>query len=162
MGSQRCCLACDAMLGKLARWLRAAGYDAAWTDGIDDEDLVRQADVEHRVLVTSDGPLMAHRLIRDGTVRAVFVPVELETLGQLRHVLRRLGLPLAEPRCMACGGDLVPVEKSAVADEVPPRTYAAFDDYRRCSRCRKVYWRGTHWSRIRAALSRAAGVNPPP
>jgi uncharacterized protein with PIN domain len=23
-------LACDAMLGGLARWLRAAGYDASW------------------------------------------------------------------------------------------------------------------------------------
>ena len=28
--------ACDAMLGGLARWLRAAGYDASWEHGIDD------------------------------------------------------------------------------------------------------------------------------
>ena len=27
--------ACDAMLGGLARWLRAAGYDATWQEGID-------------------------------------------------------------------------------------------------------------------------------
>lgn len=29
--------ACDAMLGGLARWLRAAGYDATWTYGIEDD-----------------------------------------------------------------------------------------------------------------------------
>ena len=35
--------ACDAMLGSLARWLRAAGYDAFWQEGIDDWDLIRLA-----------------------------------------------------------------------------------------------------------------------
>ena len=29
---------CDAMLGGLARWLRAMGYDAAFEYGIDDGD----------------------------------------------------------------------------------------------------------------------------
>lgn len=143
------------MLGKLARWLRAAGYDAAWTAGIDDEALVRQARADGRVLVTSDGPLMAHALIRSGAVRAVFVPVELDTLAQLRHVLRRLDLPLGEPRCMACGGTIHPVDKTAVADQVPPRALAAYHDFRRCERCGKVYWPGTHWARIQATLARA-------
>ena len=35
--------ACDAMLGGLARWLRAAGYDACWQEGIDDGELIRLA-----------------------------------------------------------------------------------------------------------------------
>jgi uncharacterized protein with PIN domain len=35
--------ACDAMLGGLARWLRAAGYDATWRVDIDDGDLIQQA-----------------------------------------------------------------------------------------------------------------------
>ena len=35
--------ACDAMLGYLARWLRAAGYDVFWQEGIDDTELVRLA-----------------------------------------------------------------------------------------------------------------------
>lgn len=32
--------ACDAMLGGLARWLRAAGYDASWQEGITDQELI--------------------------------------------------------------------------------------------------------------------------
>ena len=35
--------ACDAMLGGLARWLRAAGYDASWHGGVADPELVRIA-----------------------------------------------------------------------------------------------------------------------
>ena len=145
-------LMCDAMLGKLARWLRAAGHDAAWEYGIDDEALVRRARDEGRALVTSDGPLMAHRLIRDGTVRTVFVPVEYDTARQLRHVLARLGLHLEEPRCMACGGELARVAKSA-AVEAPPRVLAAHDDFRRCARCGRLFWSGTHWARIEKTLS---------
>ena len=34
---------CDAMLGGLARWLRAAGYDAGFAYGIEDRALVRRA-----------------------------------------------------------------------------------------------------------------------
>ena len=46
--------ACDAMLGYLARWLRAAGYDTFWREGIDDSELVRLAQQEDRFLLSSD------------------------------------------------------------------------------------------------------------
>ena len=46
--------ACDAMLGGLARWLRAAGYDTSWHHGIEDRDLVRLAGEQGRTLLTSD------------------------------------------------------------------------------------------------------------
>jgi uncharacterized protein with PIN domain len=46
--------ACDAMLGGLARWLRAAGYDASWDDGIDDGELIRLARAEGRTALSSD------------------------------------------------------------------------------------------------------------
>ena len=152
MNTPQCRLACDAMLGKLARWLRAAGCDVTWTEGIDDDDLLRHARAEGRVVVTSDGPLMAHRLVRDGTVRAVFVPVHLATLEQLGHVMRRLGLTPGEPRCMTCGGALLPLTRDDAAGLVPPRVLALHRGFRRCSRCGKVYWPGTHWKRIEVAL----------
>jgi hypothetical protein len=42
-GSGRATFACDAMLGGMARWLRAARYEASWHPGIDDPDLVQLA-----------------------------------------------------------------------------------------------------------------------
>ena len=47
------------MLGGLARWLRAAGYDASWHDGIDDGDLVRLAQAEGRTVLSSDDDIFA-------------------------------------------------------------------------------------------------------
>src|SRR5262245_37998549 len=97
--------ACDAMLGGLARWLRAAGYDASWHHGIDDRDLVNLARTEGRTVLSSDDDVFAFALVRDGLAPALFVPRGLAVQDQTAHVLRRLGLPLREPRCMACGGE---------------------------------------------------------
>src|SRR4051812_2637137 len=93
-------LACDAMLGGLARWLRAAGYDASWHDGIADGDLVRLCLTEGRTLLTSDDDFFGYALVRDGVVRSLFVPRGRPIVEQLAHVLRELKLPLREPRCM--------------------------------------------------------------
>ncbi len=46
-------LVADAMLGRLAKWLRALGYDTLYWRG-DDAGLVRIAMVEDRLLLTGD------------------------------------------------------------------------------------------------------------
>src|SRR5437016_516505 len=103
--------ACDAMLGGLARWLRAAGYDASWHPGIEDWDLVRLAQREGRVLLSSDTGIFKIGIVRDGDLPALWIPHGLSTQEQLAFVLRERKLPVREPRCMACGGRLVEVPK---------------------------------------------------
>ncbi len=147
--------ACDAMLGGLARWLRAAGYDASWHPGIDDGDLVRLARDEGWTVLSSDGDVFAFALVRDGILPALFVPRELNVQGQLTHVLRELRLPLAEPRCMACGGELAELPREQAAGRVPPRSLAGHDRFWECRRCRQVFWHGTHWQRITERLQQA-------
>ncbi len=148
---------CDAMLGGLARWLRAAGYDASFHYGIDDADLVKQALATGRVLLSSDGPLFRRNIIRTGRVKALLVPRMIgkrqpDKLDQLRFVLGELKLPLREPRCMACGGELAEVPKHAVMSEAPPLAYRNCDRFWRCQRCSKLLWHGTHWMRITKRL----------
>ena len=57
---------CDAMLGGLARWLRAAGYDASWNLAILDRDLLLLAEREGRLLLTSDTGIIKVTRVRDG------------------------------------------------------------------------------------------------
>ena len=147
---------CDAMLGGLARWLRAAGYDAAWQADIDDWDLIRRAREEGRVLLSSDTGIFRVGIVRDGEVPALYLPHGPLT-DQLAHVLNRLRLGLREPRCMACGGELADVSKAEVADRVPPRSFAWAERFWACDRCGQVFWHGTHWQRIREQLRHAAG-----
>src|SRR4051794_38150657 len=94
-------LACDAMLGGLARWLRAAGHDASWHDGIDDGDLVRLCLAQGRTVLSSDVDIFGFALVRDGVVPSLFVPRGRPIHEQLAFVMRELKLPRLEPRGMA-------------------------------------------------------------
>lgn len=149
--------ACDAMLGGLARWLRAAGYDTWWKADVGDWDLIRLARRDERILLTSDTGIFRIGIVRDGEVAALLIPHGLRKQEQLGFVLHRLHLPLQEPRCMACGGDLLEIPKEQVADRVPPRTLAWLEHFYQCRRCRQLFWQGTHWQQIARQLVAAGG-----
>jgi len=140
------------MLGGLARWLRAAGYESHFEYGIDDRELVRRALAAGGVLLSSDGPMFERNIIRGGQVRALYVPQQLSKLEQLRFVLKSLGLPMARPRCMSCGGALALVPKHEVMDEAPPLAYRNCSTFFRCAGCGKLFWQGTHWQKIQRRL----------
>ena len=145
--------ACDAMLGGLARWLRAAGYDATWRADIDDWDLIRLAQREGRRLLTSDTGIFRVGVVRDGDVPALFIPHGLTRRQQLAFVLHQLRLGLRAPRCMACGGELHEVRKEQVRDRAPPGSFARQEHFSECGRCGKLFWEGTHWQHIAQALA---------
>jgi len=143
---------CDAGLGGLARWLRAAGYEAAWEEGIDDDVLLEKARQAGAVLLTTDSMLMERRVLRERIIASQWLPPALGIEDQLRLVFREFGLTVRQTRCMACGGDLVRTDKESVHDRIPPKTYNWLDEYFVCGRCGKLFWHGTHWLRIENRL----------
>ena len=151
-------LVCDGSLGALARWLRAAGYEAAARPDVGGDALVPEARRTGAVLLTSDRRVMDRREIREGRLPAVLVPSALGRLEQLALVMRMLGLVRREPRCMGCGGALDRVDKEAVRERIPPRTALWQDEYFVCRGCGSLFWRGTHWQRIEDRLRRALEV----
>ena len=152
---------CDAMLGGLARWLRAAGYSASFDVHMRDGELVRIALEQALCLLTSDSGVMERHAVSGGLVRTVFVPVGLSPLEQLGHVMGALGLGLRECLCMDCGGRLADVALEAVQEQVPPKVKESCERFFRCAGCGKVYWRGTHWEDIQRRLRAAASGGAP-
>lgn len=146
--------ACDAMMKGLARWLRAAGYDAWWRYGVEDGELVRLARAEERIVLTQDAGLMLRAPVASGEVASLFVPRDLAVAEQLALVFRTFGLARREPRCMKCGGALRAVPKESVRGEAPPRTFLWLEEFYRCARCGQLFWKGTHWGRIAGRLDR--------
>jgi hypothetical protein len=147
---------CDAGLGGLARWLRAAGYEALWDAGIDDDDLLKRARQIAAVIVTTDSMLMERRLLRDRILPAFWLPPTLSISEQLSLVFREFNLSARTPRCMSCGGELRPGDKQALRAQIPPRTYRWLDEYFVCTRCGKLFWHGTHWRNIQRELKQLA------
>lgn len=143
---------CDAGLGGLARWLRAAGYQAEWEDAIDDVELLRVAAQRGNLVITTDSMLMERRVIREAQVESYWLAPKLRPAEQLEWVMREFRLRLLAPRCMQCGGSLQSVDRESMKEVIPPKTYLWKNEYFVCSRCGKLLWHGTHWERIQKAL----------
>jgi uncharacterized protein with PIN domain len=146
---------CDPSLGGLARWLRAAGYEAGEARG-PEAPLAVPAD-PGLVLLTTDSALLDRLPVREGHGLVLWLPSALTMREQLAIVLRDLGLRPREARCMACGGALVQARKEDVHPRIPPRTALWKDEYFVCAGCDRLFWQGTHWERIAHALAAAAG-----
>jgi len=151
--------ACDAGLGGLARWLRAAGYEAYWRADIDDDELIREAQRIPATLLTTDSLLMQRGVLRDGFIPALWVPPTLKKVEQLELVLCELRIPVCAPRCMSCGGTLRRVDKEAVRERIPAKTYRWLDEYYLCTGCDKLFWHGSHWDRIGQRLQTLSGAH---
>lgn len=146
---------CDPSLAGLARWLRAAGYEAFVSPEVPGHRLPDEALRRGLVLLTTEAETLDRRIAADGSLVLVWVPSALTMAEQLHMVALELGLAVREARCMACGGRLVPRPKEEVRPRIPPRTALWLDEYFVCSACDRLFWRGTHWERIEATLRRA-------
>jgi uncharacterized protein with PIN domain len=144
----------DNNVGRLARWLRALGYDADYRPQLNDAELVHAALSETRVLLTRDRDLTQRRVIASGTVKCVLLRDDAVAL-QLAQVVRALQLDAhdALTRCIECNETLEAREPRDVYERVPPYVRATQSRYSECPSCGRVYWAGTHWSRMRAALA---------
>jgi len=147
----------DAMLGRLARWLRILGYDTEYFPGEDDE-LIRRARRENRLLLTRDTRLL-HRC--SGGVRGAMNPLPhlfIESdhvMEQLRQVVAALHLnPAAPParRCSCCNTVLESRDKAQVVGLVPEFVWSHHQAFWACPRCRRIYWAGTHRRRMEEAI----------
>jgi uncharacterized protein with PIN domain len=139
-------------LGGLSRWLRAAGYRALWTPDITDDALLNQARILSAVVLTTDSLLMERRVLRDRKILSLWLPPALGIAAQLKLVFTAYGLKLQEPRCMACGGELLLTDKETLRERIPSKTYRWLDEYFVCHDCNQLFWRGTHWERISREL----------
>ena len=139
--------AADAMLGRLARWLRLAGFDCAYDSEITDEGIVRLAVSERRTILTRDRSLPEEWWIAD-----IYVVREEDLGKQLAEVIQRFGLASSVrvlTRCNECNRPLNRVTRAQVRGRVPAGTLELHDVFSECPACGRVYWEGSHAARIR-------------
>ena len=139
----------DGMLGRLAKWLRILGYDTTYSPHLDDDQLVRLARAEGRLLLTRDRALARRRGLQC-------------LLIESDHLEEQLGQTLAElalteeysfSRCPVCNTPLQKAEKTDLEGRVPPHIFRTHKDFSLCPKCDKIYWPGTHWARMQEKLA---------
>ena len=133
----------DCMLGKLARWLRALGFDVLYSSKTGDDELLNIARREGRNLLTRDTRLLE---------RAKAVPSLLITSEkwdeQVIQVLTEFDLknevrPFS--RCLDCNRRLKPLTKDEARNLVAPFVLEHALAFALCPDCGRVFWKGTHF-----------------
>jgi uncharacterized protein with PIN domain len=138
----------DGMLGSLARWLRMLGYDADYANQRDDNELVRIARAQGRILLTRDRELASRRGIRALLIESQSLDEQLAQVGE--------SFPLDEEfalgRCSVCNTVLVKASREEVSDQLPAYILKKHEHFQRCLGCGRIYWRGSHWRNMQARL----------
>lgn len=144
--------AADAMLGRLATWLRLLGYDTFYEAHIADRELAARARLEGRIILTRDRELT----LRCG-IRCLLINSD-DIWLQLRQVAHHFELApptsLLGGRCARCNEPLHRCAPAEVAGQVPPAVWAHDREFVRCAQCGRIFWRGHHVAEIEARLRR--------
>lgn len=141
-------LIADAMLGKLAKWLRVLGFDVSYERRIEDQVLVCRAKIEGRDILTRDRHLVQRRW--GHSIRFIVIEAD-HWPNQVRQVLRELGRPPRKQvlsRCLRCNEPLNSFRRKEAVARVPPYVHRTQKRFFQCPSCRRIYWRGTHQKRI--------------
>jgi uncharacterized protein with PIN domain len=134
-------------LGKLAKWLRILGFDCRYAI----EESQMSGDAKDRLLLTRRANMTGRGIIYIGVDR---VEDQLRVLSQL--------LPLGGnihpfSRCIECNTPTEPVAKEDIISEIPEYIALTHDSFTICPRCNKVFWSGTHRSRMEEKIAHIFG-----
>lgn len=139
---------CDEMLVRLARLLRAAGYDAAMAPaGTPDDELLRIAREENRLLLTRD-----KRLSEQPGALLVGASSAVDEARRLSEVLA-IDWSLAPfTRCVI---DNSPLREASIEEiaTMPASAQAKDGPFQACPSCGRLYWPGSHVKRMKDRLA---------
>lgn len=142
----------DRTVGRLARYLRMAGFDTLHDPGWTAEEIVATLQEEPRILLTRNLGLLKRKQVVFG--RAIRAVAPIDQLGEVLDLFDVNHITHGLTRCLACNQLLEPVAKASILDRLEPLTIRYYNKFHLCRNCDQIYWAGSHVDRMRALLER--------
>ena len=147
----------DQNVGKLAKWLRMLGFDSIFFTGRNDSEMVSTALAENRIILTRDTQIAKRSVAINGLLKVISINSDMLP-EQFRQVASELNMDSSRFRpftlCLEDNGPLVERTKEEVKDRVPPFVFKTQEKYVECPKCRRIYWKGTHWQKMMEKIER--------
>jgi uncharacterized protein len=140
----------DTHLGRLAAYLRMAGFDTAYRSDYTDQELASVSANEERILLTRDRGLLKRNIVTRGYCVRTTSPRH-----QFAEVLQRFDLFASFApfqRCVHCNEILLPISKEMIGDRLQPDTKHYYQEFSACPGCSRIYWKGSHYRRMKRFL----------
>ncbi|STX39707.1 Mut7-C RNAse domain-containing protein [Legionella feeleii] len=142
----------DVHLGKLARYMRLLGLDVVYETDLSDKTIVQRSKEEKRIVLTRDIGLLKNKAVTHGHWMHHTDPNE-----QVKEVLKQFHLTKqCHPftRCLRCNGLLKKVNKNQIITELPPLAQKYYQSFMQCQACKKIYWEGSHYNKLKNWLAK--------
>ena len=145
----------DINLGDIVRCMRTLGLDVYFDPSMSSRDIIGVSCSEHRIILTKSRKLLKFKevshgiLIRPGTTTEQVIKI-IDDLD-IRKQIKPFTI------CLVCGFLLERVSKEQIEDRIPPKTKAFCDEYAYCRKCDKIYWKGTHYIRMKKRIDEIMG-----
>lgn len=140
----------DVHLGKLTKYLRLCGFDTLFSKGMSDNEIIDNALIDKRIILTCDRELLKNKKVTHGYWVRSREPEE-----QLKEIIRKFSLQGAVnsfSRCLECNSVLIQVRKEEIIDRLQPRTSKYYKVFKKCPSCERIYWEGSHFERMRKLI----------
>jgi hypothetical protein len=134
------------------------GFDTLYRNDYPDDELAYTSHVETRILLTRDIGLLKRSMVVYGRFMRETAPKR-----RVMEVMQRFNLGdwvVPFQRCLTCNGQLHQVEKQQVMQQLSASTIQFYDEFHRCEDCGKVYWKGSHYERMREFMSQVLSTSP--
>jgi uncharacterized protein len=137
----------DQMMGKLCKWLLILGYDTELNKETDFRKVKQICLEENRIFITKS--IKNFKLA--GLNNALLVNSDnsnkqLEIMITFLNLKLNLNLNLnLFSRCLECNTPVIKIEKENLMNRVPEKSYEFNDEFNECPKCKKIYWKGTHY-----------------
>jgi uncharacterized protein with PIN domain len=147
----------DVNLGKLTRFLRMAGFDSIYQNNFTDFEIIDLALQEGRIILTRDQGILKNGRVTHGYwIRSVDPEVQFKEVLNKFDLFSRMHPFLI---CLDCNGKIVSVDKPVIEQNLLPDTRQFYNTFFRCCNCGKIYWRGSHYSRMLRFLESVCSDN---
>lgn len=132
---------CDLTVVKLGKKLRILGFDTEIIKTVNQQAIKELLKHTNRTLVTK-----SKELVKACGGILITKNRTSEQLEELLMILNNTNpqLPNAPARCAYCNEVLVDCPKEEVIGKVPIYVFETIEHFKRCPKCGKIYWRGTH------------------
>ena len=142
----------DCTLGKLAKWLRLAGFDTLYDKKPPDFwRIVKSAQSQDRFILSRTQRVIRH--LKD--TQGIFIESN-DPVQQARQVIRYFNIQRTDlrpmSRCSRCNLELQAAEPEQIRSIAPDYIRQSHEKFQMCRRCLRLYWPGSHGNRIAAKI----------
>ena len=130
--------------------MRVLGLDVYFDSTASARGIIEISNKESRIILTKSKKLLKFKKVTHG----IFIRPQ-TTENQIKRILECLDIidqirPFS--RCLLCNNLLEYAPKEKIMNRIPLKTRYFCDEYTRCRHCSKIFWKGTHFIKMKKVI----------